>query len=195
MMKKQDTYQNIVSVAEHLIQTVGYNAFSYHDIANKIGIKTASIHYHFPVKADLGKAVIKNHIEALCIRLDELIQNKKISSAKKLELFIETIITNTYRAENKMCLGGMLASDILTLPKLMQSEVKLFFQRIEDWLKQLLQTGIENKEFILQKKYINDEVKLVFSLLEGALLLSRLFEDEAHLIVAKNDIMKRLTKG
>lgn len=194
-MKKLDTYQSILAVAEHFIQTVGYNAFSYHDIAKKVGIKTASIHYYFPTKADLGKAVIKNHIDVLCVALDELLKNKKLSSTKKLELFIETIIANTYRADNKMCLGGMLASDVLTLPKLMLREVKVFFLRIESWLKQLFLEAIENREFVLQKKHIDNEVKLVFSMLEGALLLSRLFENEEHLAVARNDIMACLTKG
>src|SRR3990167_381532 len=134
-MKKQDNYQRILEVAEHYTQTVVYNAFSYHDIAEKVGIKTSSIHYHFPTKADLGKAVVKKHIDGLCDELEQLMANKKLSCRKKLELFIDGIVAKTYFAERKMCLGGMLASDILTLPDTIQHEVRIFFNRLHHWLK------------------------------------------------------------
>ena len=46
-----------------------------------------------------------------------------------------------------MCLGGMLASDVLTLPEAIQMEVRKFFNRLEDWLAQLLLQGIASKDF------------------------------------------------
>ena len=42
-----DTRDKLMDLAEELLQTVGYNAFSFHDLADRIGIKTASIHYYF----------------------------------------------------------------------------------------------------------------------------------------------------
>jgi TetR/AcrR family transcriptional regulator, transcriptional repressor for nem operon len=195
IMKKQDSYQRILDVAEHFTQTVGYNAFSYHDIAEKVGIKTSSIHYHFPTKADLGKAVVKKHIDGLCDELEMLINNKKLSYRKKLELFIDGIVAKTYLANRKMCLGGMLASDVLTLPETIQHEVRIFFNRLENWLKRLLTEAIEKNEFYVEKKHIKNEVVLLLSTLEGALLLARLFQDEEHLAIARRHIIARLTKG
>jgi len=49
-----DTAERILDIAQDLIQRRGFNAFSYHDIAAPMGIRKASIHYHFPSKADLG---------------------------------------------------------------------------------------------------------------------------------------------
>ena len=43
--------------AQHLVQTRGYHAFSYADIAEEVGSRKASIHYYFPSKTDLGKAL------------------------------------------------------------------------------------------------------------------------------------------
>jgi TetR/AcrR family transcriptional regulator, transcriptional repressor for nem operon len=192
-MKKQDNHQRILEVAEHLTQTVGYNAFSYHDIAEKVGIKTSSIHYHFPTKADLGKAVVKKHIDALSHELEQLIDNKKISCQKKLEFFINTIIDKTYLSDRKMCLGGMLASDVLTLPDTIQYEVREFFNRLENWLTRLLKEAIEKKEFFIEKKDIKNEVVIIFSILEGSLLLARLFQEEKHLNIVKKHILQRLT--
>ena len=74
-MKKYDIHQQILNVAETLIQTKGYNAFSYKDISELVGVKTSSIHYYFPAKEDLGKEVVKQHIDLLVNELEELLGN------------------------------------------------------------------------------------------------------------------------
>ena len=56
-----DTRKQIVAVASEFVQAVGYNAFSYRDLAERVGIRTASIHYHFPTKADLGREIVQQH--------------------------------------------------------------------------------------------------------------------------------------
>ncbi len=191
MMKQHDIYQHILDVAENLIQTQGYNAFSYKDISTLVGVKTSSIHYYFPTKADLGKAVVKKHIDALCDVLEQLIDNKNVSSKKKLERFINGIVANTFLDKQKMCLGGMLASDVLTLPDMIQNEVRIFFTRLENGIKRLLIEAVDRKEFQLDKKTIKNEALLILSLIEGALLLARLFQDEGHLTVARKHIISR----
>ena len=45
----------ILDVAERLVQTRGFNGFSYADIAAEVGITKASLHYHFATKAELGR--------------------------------------------------------------------------------------------------------------------------------------------
>jgi len=61
--QRSETAEQILDLAETLIQTRGYSAFSYQDIAEALGIRKASIHYHFPSKTDLGVAVIDRYIE------------------------------------------------------------------------------------------------------------------------------------
>lgn len=192
-MKTIDMQQQILEIAETLIQTRGYNAFSYRDIAQLVGIKTSSIHYYFPAKADLGKAVVKKHIELLYADLESLMIDKKLSCQKKLDAFFDGIFAKTYLANHKMCLGGMLASDVLTLPDEIQYEVRLFFKRIENWLEQLLMLGKKQNEFTFGKN-IKEEVQLIVSMLEGALLLARLFQDEERLMVVRKQIKARLVK-
>src|SRR6202050_5213821 len=51
----------ILDVAEQLAQTRGYNGFSYADIASQLGVTKASLHYHFPSKAELGRALIDRY--------------------------------------------------------------------------------------------------------------------------------------
>lgn len=192
-MKKTQAYTKILTVAEKLIQTKGYNAFSFHDIASSVGIKTASIHYHFPTKADLGKAVVKYHIDSLNKQLETFISNPKLSHAKKLTVFLDTIFSSTYLNQKRMCLGGMLAADTLTLPKKIQNEVKHFFETIRQRLEKLLQEGANNKEFHL-KSNKRSEAEGILAILEGAILLARLYEDEKILLTAKKQISERLLK-
>jgi TetR/AcrR family transcriptional regulator, transcriptional repressor for nem operon len=192
-MKNNNTAeQKIIGVAERLIQTKGYNAFSYRDIANEVGIKTSSIHYHFPSKADLGAAVVKQHIDTLVEHLESLINNSHLSFQKKLSDFFDLIFEATYLSERKMCLGGMLASDTLTLPEIIQKEVKIFFNKIELWITHLLKSGAEHNAFKLAQE-AEQESAVILATLEGALLLSRLFQDEKRLHNAKEGILKRLT--
>jgi TetR/AcrR family transcriptional repressor of nem operon len=93
-----------------------------------------------------------------------------------------------------MCLGGMLAADVLTLPDDMQNEVQTFFLRLQGWIKRLLIEACESKEFALVKKDIKNELKLIFSQIEGSILLARLFNDGEYLAVAKKYITSRLIK-
>src|SRR3954463_9659229 len=56
-----DTAQRILDVAERLVQTRGFNGFSYADIAAALHVTKASLHYHFPAKADLGARLIERY--------------------------------------------------------------------------------------------------------------------------------------
>ena len=52
-----DTATVILDIAERLVQRRGFNGFSYADIAAELGITKASLHYHFPSKAELGESL------------------------------------------------------------------------------------------------------------------------------------------
>jgi TetR/AcrR family transcriptional repressor of nem operon len=192
-MKTIDARQKILEVAESLIQARGYNAFSYRDIAEIVGIKTSSIHYYFPTKVDMAKAVVKEHAENLMNILDEVGKDPKRSWEQKFDTFFELIFNTTYFADRKMCLGGMLASDVLTLPDDIQEEVRIFFKRMENWLQQLLLLGKKQQRISLIKNG-REEVLMILSILEGALLLARLYHDDKRLMVALKQIKERLLK-
>ena len=54
----ESTRHALLDAAGELAQTRGYNAFSFRDLSERIGVTTASIHYHFPSKADLGRELV-----------------------------------------------------------------------------------------------------------------------------------------
>lgn len=51
----------ILLAAKTIAQSQGYNGLNFRDLAQSVGIKAASIYYHFPSKADLGIAVAKRY--------------------------------------------------------------------------------------------------------------------------------------
>ena len=55
------TAARILDVAEVLVQTRGFNGFSYADIAAEMNITKAALHYHFAGKAELGEALISRY--------------------------------------------------------------------------------------------------------------------------------------
>ncbi|HAT9793141.1 TPA: TetR/AcrR family transcriptional regulator, partial [Legionella pneumophila subsp. pneumophila] len=94
---------------------------------------------------------------------------------EKIQKFFDAILTITYNAENKMCLGGMFASDFQSLPVSIQNQAKKFFEIIVEWLKGVLEANGYDKESSLSI------AKQIISLIEGGLLLARLYGDETFL--------------
>ena len=139
------TRDTIIQVADHLIRDKGFNAFSFKDISNAIGIKTASIHYHFPTKTDLGIATIKGHIERLEALKAEL-ENK--SPLAKLEGFFS--IYSTVKSENKVCIVGSLATDLHTVEEGIQKELKVLAEKILEWVTEILEEGKAKNAFAFQ---------------------------------------------
>src|SRR5262245_58062883 len=138
----RDMATQLLDAAQELAQTRGYNAFSYRDLAERVGIKTASIPYHFPTKGDLGTAVLDRYRQRFLgalAALDEQFPEPQ-DAARKLDRYVN-LFHGTLKAGNRMCLGGMLAVEYATLPAEVQREVRRFFDDSESWLEKTLADG------------------------------------------------------
>jgi TetR/AcrR family transcriptional repressor of nem operon len=58
------TRSQIMRVARDLIQTRSYLGFSFQDIADRVGIRKASLYHHFPSKEALGAEVLRATLRA-----------------------------------------------------------------------------------------------------------------------------------
>ena len=137
-----DTATRILDVAEELVQTRGLNAMSYADVSSRVGITNASLHYHFPAKADLAKALVDRYSERFFAALDE-IERSKPDVADRLRAYVD--IYGAVLASGRMCLCGMLASDFETLPGAVQESVSEFFERSYSWLEHVIDQGIAER--------------------------------------------------
>lgn len=130
------TREAIIQQADYLIRDKGYNAFSYSDLSKAIGIKNASIHYHFPSKSDLGIAVVQKHLQGLA----ELRQEKKAQSPlEQLEAFFS--IYTQAKANQKICLVGALATDFHTIEDTVQAHLKTLADQVLNWVTDILLLG------------------------------------------------------
>ena len=56
-----ETAERLMDLAEAHIRNAGYGHFSFRDLAAEIGIKSASVHHHFPTKATMTAAVARRY--------------------------------------------------------------------------------------------------------------------------------------
>ena len=166
---KQNTNQLILDVAQSMVRNRGYSAFSYADIAKEVGIRKASIHYHFPSKDDLVKQLVIRYRENLarqCLHIEQ----QNITPQEQMRKFV-----NLYRdglQTNQMCLCGMLTADFFVLNPEIQAELKNFFQVTESWLAKLLKRGSEEKVW-KESNSVDLEAKTIVAMLQGAQLVAR----------------------
>ena len=183
---KADTVENIKDVAESCIRSKGYNSFSFREIATAVGIKSASVHYHFPTKGDLGAAVVKRYTERFLSALGDP-DDLSIKPEQLLQRYIEAF-RNALIKDQKLCLCGMLGAETASLPEGVVRETQRFFKENIKWLTVVFS---RNNDDIDKAK--NNAVYLLSSL-EAAMMISNTLGDVAALDNAITVINKNIGK-
>ena len=186
-----DTAARILDIAERLAQVRGFNAFSYADIASELGIRKASLHYHYPGKAELGQALIDRYGERFASALADIDASDR-GAPEKLAAYAG-IYADVLR-EHRMCLCGMLAADYDTLPEGMRESVVRFFDDNEAWLARVLEQGEREGSIALQGSP-RDEARAIVSALEGALLVARPYGDVRRFEATADRLLAGLAAG
>lgn len=158
----------ILDATRVLMMDRGFNGFSFRDVAAEVGIKSASIHYHYATKADLAVATAKSYREAFLAALEGIKGDDALTQLNAYGgLFVATL-----KDQGGLCLGGMLAADATTLPEPVRIEVNRFFNAQHEWLAYTVLEGQKRNE-------IRDDLdpdafaKMFLSGLEGAMMVSR----------------------
>ncbi len=161
--------QQILDIAQQLVQTRGFNAFSYADIAEQLHVTKASLHYHFPSKGALGVSLIERYRDNFQHALDA-IRDTSGTAAVKLRNYVQ--IYSSVLADERMCMCGMLAAEFQTLPKPMQQALDQYFLRNETWLTALLAQG-RNDGSLSFNGAPADVAQYLIGSLEGTMMLAR----------------------
>jgi len=173
------TAGQILDLAETLIQTRSYSAFSYQDIADALGIRKASIHYHFATKADLGVAVVDRYAERSGSALAVLDKDQSRTSSKLLDFYCEPYLQFA-QTSDRVCLCGALAAETMALPPQIRERVADFFEDHQVWLARILERGAQRGEFALRASATRT-ARMFFGALQGALIVKRTTGDIAQL--------------
>jgi TetR/AcrR family transcriptional repressor of nem operon len=188
---RSDTNSRILDVAERLVQLRGFNGFSYADVASELKITKASLHYHYPGKADLGKALIERYASRFIDALDAIDQQERDPVAK-LEAYAQ--IYADVLSERRMCLCGMLAAGYDTLPTPMQEAVIDFFDVNEAWLTRILDQGVADGKLVLSGSP-TEAAQAIVSGLEGAMLIARPYDDVKRFDTAASRLLASMVRA
>jgi len=171
-MPAKNTKTQILDVAQSLIQRFGANGMSYKDIAEAVGIRKASVHTHFPKKDDLLAALLDRYNDRMNREIHKIVTSEK-NSETKLRQYCEMYeATLRSGAQDKVCLCAMIGAELATLRHPLVERVCKFYEDNETQLAAILTEGREKGEFHFSG-HSDDLAELVFSLLEGGMLIAR----------------------
>lgn len=124
-----DVATSIMDAAERRIRLGGFNGFSFREIASDVGVKSSSVHYHFPTKEKLAAAVIHRYTDEVA----DLIDREMESDSNPLRVWTRAF-RGTLHSEERMCPCAVLGASSLDLPREVAAEVKRFFKMCLDKL-------------------------------------------------------------
>jgi TetR/AcrR family transcriptional regulator, transcriptional repressor for nem operon len=167
--RPSETASRIMDIGERMARGGGYNSFSFREIAAEIGIKPASVHYHFATKELLGAAIAQRYTE-------RFLQALGAPDAEAPDIAIARYST-AYRGallqEELMCLCGMFGAQIACLPETVADEARAFFERNMAWLETVFaRSGLDPEA-------ARSEAASLIATLEGAMILARTMGDPA----------------
>lgn len=176
------------SAAQEMVQRKGINGLSFRTLATEVGIKSSSVHYHFPEKSDLGAALIQRYSQEFFASLEEIAQTGT-SLKGKLKSFID--IFEQVGSQNKLCLCGMMAAEFEQLSSENQQLLADYFENTEKWLIRQLEAHKGDYSAVQNRKVL---ARMIISSLEGALLLDRIQGSASH-ISAQRSVINQVIFG
>ena len=172
MSDSKDTRELVLETAERLAQQRGFHAFSYKDIGNLVGIKTASIHYYFPHKSDMAEAMVERYIAHARAGVEQAEQAFK-SARKRLRAFGDFFLSIPVK-DDRYCLLGMLGAEVLTMSEPVQQQLAGAFSFFEEWLERNIALGVEQGEITLRESESPREAaNVLLATLEGGMMIAR----------------------
>ena len=149
----------------------GMNGFSYRDISEPLGVKNAAIHYHFPNKSDLVKALIHENHETLRRDRAEFMAYGGKARPQLEGLFAFT--QHQYECGRPICMVGALAIDYEDLGDDIKAANNFYMKDSLKWLTRVMDIGREQGEF----RFLGDPKSKALSILamiQGARQISRI---------------------
>lgn len=171
MSEALSTRDRIVAAAEARMREGGYHGFSFREIAADVGIKSASVHHHFPAKEDLAAAVVGDYTERFIAALGD-----PGGSGLTPRALIDRYVALFRRAlvdEQRMCLCGLLGSETRALPDRVSAGTRMFFRRHIEWLSEVFRADAPQAK----PAEIEDKAMRFVASLEGALLVAQSLGD------------------
>ncbi|GAB5387929.1 MAG: hypothetical protein Alpg2KO_08970 [Alphaproteobacteria bacterium] len=161
MSKPPSKREQILDVAERMARSGGYDGFSFRQIADQVGIKGASVVYHFPTKQALGEAIAQRYTQRFFAAIGAVDQDDA-----PIDRFIR-VFRHALKVDGQMCLCGLLGAEINALPAPVAAEARNFFNLSVAWLEKAYASATAPRDSALS----------LLALLEGALIVAQSLDD------------------
>jgi len=155
------TRDHILQVARELIQTRSYLGFSFQDIAERVGIRKASLYHHFPSKELLGVEVLREATVAFQVWADA----RTGSPQRQVGAYFK-MIRNAIGAGERMCPAGAVVPGWDGMNEDLRQAVRQLRAAQVRWLGDVLRQvpGLKSPD---------QTAAYVFALSQGALMSAR----------------------
>ena len=180
----------LLDAAERSARQRGFDGFSFADMAAEVGIRKASIHHHFPSKANLATALIARYhdeFEAICNDIDRL----HGTGGERLAVMI-SIYRDALDEGRSLCLCVALSISRESLPEDLPHALASFRAMMSGWLAKTFAMGARDGS-ISDVADPEGEGKATLALMEGAHLAARATQDLAQFDIALTVLQGRLT--
>lgn len=167
----------------------GWSAVSYRDLAAEVGIRSASIHHHYPAKADLGDALIGRYTSTFMDNLHRL-DEERGSALDRFSGYLD-LVRDALSGGVAMCLCARLVADFELLPEGMRGQISEFMQQNIDWIADTLSLGVTQGVFAPIED-VKSVAWLVYSEVQGVQLLVRGFVDITRFDEVADQLIRRL---
>jgi TetR/AcrR family transcriptional repressor of nem operon len=162
----------ILAAARRTAQAHGYSGLNFRDLADEVGIKAASIYYHFPSKADLGAAVARRYWEDTAADLGAMLAETSdpiLCLRRYPEIFRKSLENG-----NRMCLCSFMSAEYDDLPEAVKTEVQAFADVNVVWLSRVLSAAT-----VVGAQETEPRARAIFAAVAGAQLMARSRSDIA----------------
>jgi TetR/AcrR family transcriptional regulator, transcriptional repressor for nem operon len=160
----------IMDAAQRRMQAGGFGGFSFREVAADVGIKSSSVHYHFPTKEDLAAAVVRRWADHTFETIDKGLQKDPDPVRVWTKAFRGTAVS-----ERHMCPCTVLGASSYDLPEQVAAEVKRFFKMCQQ---KLVAQGLSPSK-----------ASELFSTLIGALVVASAIRDTDEYDRATNGLL------
>jgi TetR/AcrR family transcriptional repressor of nem operon len=177
------TRREAIEQGRSLLQKLGFNGFSFQDIADRIGIKKPSLYAHFASKEELGLEMIAHYrhdFEQWAAR------HRNDPILEQIEGLFR-IFNKFAKDQNKICPITILSAEFETLPQSMRKALKDLAEFQENWLVDLIIRGVEAGHFRPDLDPAQT-AQIIQSLGFGVQHLARLHQDTDRILAVKSQI-------
>ena len=180
----------IAACARSLIALRGYNGFSYADIADAVGITKASIHHHFPSKAELVRRVVVDYRAEAAAGLATLTV-RVADPAERLQAWTRFWQDCIRERTLPFCICAMLSTEMPTIPDEVGAEVRGHFDDLSQWLAATLADGVRAGRFTLHAAPAVEAFGFMAAI-HGAMISARAYGDAAVFTSISQGLLDRL---